>query len=196
MNDDDRTLARRLVAGDERAFDVFFEEYFPPLFRFAVPRVAGNEDAAEEVAQATLCKAVRKLGTYRGEAALLTWLCTFCRHEISAHWRARGRTGEPVELVEDEPAVRAALDSIGAGLERPDDAAERREIARLVQVALDRLPPRYGNALEWKYLDDIPVREIAARLALSPKAAESLLTRARDAFRDAFSILTNRETAT
>ena len=58
-----------------------------------------------------------------------------------------------------------------------------------MQVALDRFPPHYGNALEWKYLDDVPVKEIAVRLGVSPKAAESLLTRARDSFREAFSAL-------
>ena len=63
---------------------------------------------------------------------------------------------------------------------------QRREIARLVQVVLDRLPGRYGDALEWKYIDGFSVAEIAERLALAPKAAESMLTRARAAFRDAF----------
>jgi DNA-directed RNA polymerase specialized sigma24 family protein len=57
-------------------------------------------------------------------------------------------------------------------------------------VALDHLSPHYGEegqALEWKYLDGLSVKEIAARLRLAPKAAESLLTRARRAFRDGFS---------
>ena len=39
--------------------------------------------------------------------------------------------------------------------------------------------------LEWKYVDGLPVQEIAQRLAIGPKAAESLLTRAREAFRAA-----------
>ena len=58
------------------------------------------------------------------------------------------------------------------------------------QVALDQLPQHYGNALEWKYLEGLPVKEIASRLKLSPKAAESLLTRAREAFRECFTSLT------
>lgn len=55
-----------------------------------------------------------------------------------------------------------------------------------MQLVLDHLPPRYSHALEWKYLEDLSVHDIAARLQCTPKAAESLLTRARDAFRDAF----------
>ncbi len=75
---------------------------------------------------------------------------------------------------------------MAATADDPATALERKELARLVRVALDYLPIRYGQALEWKYLAGLPVNEIARRLELSPKAAESLLTRARQAFRDDF----------
>jgi RNA polymerase sigma-70 factor, ECF subfamily len=55
-----------------------------------------------------------------------------------------------------------------------------------VQAILDRLPARYGDALEWKYVEGLSVMEIAERLGVGAKAAESLLTRARTAFRDAY----------
>ena len=42
--------------------------------------------AAEDIAQATLCRALESLRSYRGEAALFTWLCTLCRREMSARW--------------------------------------------------------------------------------------------------------------
>ena len=86
-------------------------------------------------------------------------------------------------LAEDLPEIRAALESLAGD----ENLLQRRETARLVQTILDQLPFRYGDALEWKYIDGLTVAEIAARLALSPKAAESTLTRARNAFRDAFS---------
>jgi RNA polymerase sigma-70 factor (ECF subfamily) len=120
---------------------------------------------------------------------LFTWLCTFCRREISAFYRHRGRIPEVVPLVEDDPEVRAALSSLGALLEGPEAAVRRKEVGRLVQVALDHLPSRYGDALEWKYLEGVPVKEIGERLGIGPKAAESLLTRARQAFRDGFTSL-------
>ena len=190
LNVRDRSLVRKMLAGDERAFDRFFDGHFPGLYRFALTRLNRDEDAAEEIAQATLCKAISKLKTYRGEAALFTWLCTFCRHEISAYYRRNRMASRRVDLVEDTPEIRAALESLDAGTDGPARALDRSEIARLVQVALDQLPPHYGHALEWKYLDGIPVKEIAGRLELSPKAAESLLTRARESFRDAFTSLT------
>jgi RNA polymerase sigma-70 factor (ECF subfamily) len=181
----DRFLAARMVRGDEVAFGEFFETHFPALFRFAMPRVGNDATVAEEVVQAALCRAVRKLGSYRGEAALLTWLCTFCRHEISAHFERQQRVPPMVDLIDDIPEVRAALESLGAA-ERPEAALRRNETSRLVQLVLDRLPGRYGDALEWKYIDGLSVAEIAERLGVGIKAAESTLTRARAAFRDAF----------
>lgn len=187
---EDKDLATRILRGDEGAFEQFFEGHFPGLYRFALTRVNGNEDAAEEAVQVTLCKALTKMHTYRGEATLFTWLCTFCRHEISAYYN-RNRTAErQVALLEDIPEVRAALESLPATLPGgPEQVLETKERSRLVQVVLDRLPPRYGNALEWKYVDELSVAEIAARLGLSLKAAESLLTRAREAFREGYATL-------
>jgi RNA polymerase sigma-70 factor (ECF subfamily) len=181
----DRGLVTRMLAGEERAFEAFFEAYFAPMFRFALQRLDGNEDAAEEVVQAALARAVTKLESWRGEAALLTWLFTFCRHEISAWWRKSKR--EPVMFAEDLPQIEAVLDALA--VEDAESRASRGETARLVQVALDRLPRHYGDVLEWKYIETISVNEIASRLGIGTKAAESQLTRARAAFRDAFTAL-------
>jgi RNA polymerase sigma-70 factor (ECF subfamily) len=65
----------------------------------------------------------------------------------------------------------------------------RDEARALVHAALDLLPPRYGRILEWKYLDDLPVKEIADRMSVGTKAAESLLTRARISFRETYARL-------
>ena len=132
---DDRLLVQRMLAGEERAFVAFFETYFPRVYRFALPRLDRNADTAKDVVQATLIKAMRKLGDFRGEAALFTWLCQICRREISDH-------------------------------------------------VLDRLPGRYGEALEWKYVEGRSVEEIGDLLGIGHTAAQSLLARARVAFRD------------
>jgi RNA polymerase sigma-70 factor, ECF subfamily len=187
---EDLALVRRMLAGDEDAFDEFFDAHFAPLYRFALARMGHEKDGAEDVVQATLARAVTKLATFRGEAQLFTWLCTFCRHEISAYYARARRAPPTTTLVEDSPEVRAALDSLARSVTGPESLVHREEIARLVHVALDLLPARYGDALEWKYVEGLSVVEIAARLTLSPKAAESLLTRAREAFRDAFATLT------
>lgn len=186
----DRALVDRMLAGHERAFEEFFESHFSRLYRFALTRLDGDAGAAEEAAQAALCLAMRRLETWRGEAALFTWLCAICRHEIGRLLRIRGREADRGRFPEDSEECRAALESLAAPLEEgPEASLGRKEVARLVQVTLDTLPCSYASALEWKYLHGMPVTEIAAKLHLGLKAAESLLGRARGAFRDAFSSL-------
>lgn len=190
MSRTDRKLVERMLKGEERAFDAFFDAHYPGLYRFALSRLGHDEAAAEDVAQAAICQGIRKIETWRGEASLFTWLCTICRRQLSNYVRKQGRE-TPTDLIEDRPDVRAALESLGASFETPATAWDRHEWTRLVWVALDRLPPRYGQALEWKYLEGASVKEIARRFGTTAKAAESLLTRAREAFRDAFTTLTD-----
>ena len=61
-----------------------------------------------------------------------------------------------------------------------------KEQANRVHMTLDGIPDHYARALEWNYLDRLPVQEIASRMGVQSKAAESLLTRAREAFRKTY----------
>jgi RNA polymerase sigma-70 factor (ECF subfamily) len=140
-------------------------------------RRRGEPELVRDVVQTTLCRFMEKLDGYRGESAIFTWLCAVCRNEIAGHFRRAGR-GE-VEL--DEASERESGD---AG--NPEAEYLAGESDRLVHVALDALPPRHARVLEWKYIDGLSVREIAERINLNEKAAESLLTRARAAFRTIF----------
>lgn len=175
-----------MASGDQDAFDVFFREYFPRLFRFTLLRVDNDAELAEEVVQRTMCIVVRKMGTYRGEALLFTWLCQICRNEISALVKERKLKTRVDVPIDDHPAVQAALESMFADDFRPESARRRDEIAQFVRVTLEHLPARYAAALEMKYVKGNSVAEIAVDLEISEKAAESVLSRARAAFKDSF----------
>jgi RNA polymerase sigma-70 factor (ECF subfamily) len=182
---DDRDLVAAMLGGDERAFTTFFETYFPRVYRFALPRVNRNPDVAKDVVQVTLVKAMRALGTWRGDATLFTWLCQICRRQIVDHVRSERRHSSKVVLIDDSDEVRAALESIEAPVtDNPLHGADRAELRRLVHTVLDRLPGRYGEALEWKYVEGHSVEEIGERLGIGQTAAQSLLARARIAFRE------------
>lgn len=185
----DRSLARRVAGGDQEAFDAFFREYFPRLFRFTLLRVDNDGELAEEIVQRTMCIVVRKMGTFRGEALLFTWLCQICRNELHAVYREMGAERRADIPIDDHPAVQAALESVAADDFRPESAQRRDEIAHFVRVTLEHLPARYATALEMKYSNGNSVAEIAQRLELSEKAAESVLTRARNAFKERFKAL-------
>jgi RNA polymerase sigma-70 factor (ECF subfamily) len=185
---DDKKLVKQLLAGDQRTFDRFFEENFARLYRFAIARLSDDPEGAREVVQITLTRAVRKLDTFRAESALFTWLCAICRNEVSDWLRRQGRYRDHIVLVEDFPEVQAAVDSFQAPLEdSPERHYERVEAMRLIQVALDKLPAKYGNVLEWKYVEGHSVKEISAKLNIGTEATQSLLARAKRAFADVYS---------
>jgi RNA polymerase sigma-70 factor (ECF subfamily) len=184
---DDKRLVKQLLNGDEQAFNRFFEDNFARLYRFAVARLSDDPEGAREVVQITLTRAVRKMHTFRAESALFTWLCAICRNEISDWLRRQGRYRDHIVLVEDRPEVQAAVDSFQAPIEdSPERHYQRVEALRLIQVALDRLPAKYGNVLEWKYVEGHSVKEISARLELGTEATQSLLARAKRAFADVY----------
>ena len=204
---DDKRLAKQLLAGDARAFDQFFDDNFARLYRFAMARLSDDPEGAREIVQTVLTRAVQKMHTYRAESAMFTWLCAICRNEISDWLRRQGRVGgrrdscrcchagrryrDHIVLVEDFPEVQAAVDSFQAPVaDSPERHYQRVEALRLIQVALDRLPPKYGDVLEWKYVEGHSVKEIAARLDIGTEATQSLLARAKRAFADVYSTLT------
>jgi RNA polymerase sigma-70 factor (ECF subfamily) len=181
----DSALVRRMLAGDEQAFRIFFETYFPRVYRFALPRLGGSVESTREVVQSTLSKAMRNLDKYRGEAALFSWLCQICRHAIVDYLREHKRHSERVLLIDDSPELQAAMETIQAPLtDDPAHSYGNAETRRLIQSVLDRLPARYGDILEWKYIEGRTVEEIGQLLGVGHTAAQSLLARARQAFRE------------
>ncbi|MCH9026200.1 MAG: RNA polymerase sigma factor [Proteobacteria bacterium] len=191
---EDKQLVQRMLTGDQRAFDQFFTENFQRLYRFALSRVPDDPESCREVVNSALSKAIRNLHKFRGEAALFTWLCAICRNEISDWLEQQGRYRQHILLTEDFPEIRAAVDSFQTPLaDDPEWNMQRLEFVRLIHVALDRLPARYGDALEWKYIEGYSIREIAGRMGIGEEAVQSLLARARRAFHDVYGSLTTHD---
>lgn len=106
--------------------------------------------------------------------------------------KKRGRYQQHIVLTEDFPEIQAAVESFQAPhSDTPEENFRRTELTRLIQVALDRLPAKYGNVLEWKYIEGYSINEIADRLGMGNEATQSLLARAKRAFGDVYGSLTS-----
>ncbi|MCS6947587.1 MAG: sigma-70 family RNA polymerase sigma factor [Steroidobacteraceae bacterium] len=185
MSDANRDLVSRLLAGDERAFKAFFDEYFDRLYRFALVRTGGDQDLAAEVAQRTLCKAMGALRQWRGDATLFTWLVQICRHELADRAEIQRRDLRRYASMDQCDSVRAVAYAVSDPQSDHTVELHGREVGLLLRAILDELPGRYGEVLQWKYLDERSVDDIAAELGASFEAAQSILARARNAFRAA-----------
>jgi len=182
LHADDLKLARSLIAGDEKMFNQFFEQFFPRLYRFAYSRMS-DESIIEDVVQSTLMNAMRSMKNYRGEASMFTWLCQICRNEIAMTYRKLGKSVPTVTA--DDDAIRVILESLESESTTPEQHYLDVEAQKLITEVLDFLPGNYGKALEWKYVLGLSVVEISSRLELTELATQSLLARARTSFRNA-----------
>lgn len=173
---DEHRLARALRRGEAAALATFCAGYLDAVYGFIYYRVGGDRQAAEDIAQETFLAAFEALERYDGRAALATWLCGIARHKVGDHYRRRRRLER----------ARLALERLPDLAAEPTDRLEREEVRQRVLTTLRGLPPHYQEVLALKYLDRLSGRQLADRLGASEEAAESLLARARAAFRRAY----------
>jgi RNA polymerase sigma-70 factor (ECF subfamily) len=171
----ERAIRDAVLAGDAEAWRRWYDAHFERLAGYVRWRCGGLRELADDVLQETWLVAVRRLGSFDpARGAFFDWLCGIASNAARGAVRARVRQKarcRPLVPGDDAPA---------AG---PTDEAER---AGRVAAALAALPDHYEAVLRAKYLDRQTVDAIAAARGDSPKAVESLLSRARQAFREAY----------
>ena len=180
---DDQRLARNVVSGDRDALRTLFDRHYGPVYRYCLRQVPPPD--AEEIATETLRQAIRRIETYRGEAALTTWINRVARSQLSAHFKRNNRHARVVSIDQNE-RLRAEVEAMAADLNTPEQAQASADRQALVHYLLDALPGDYGDILEWKYIEGLSVGEIANKLSTTTLAIQSKLARARRAFKEHF----------
>jgi RNA polymerase sigma-70 factor (ECF subfamily) len=168
-------LRRRaaVLAGDERAWREWYEATYDDLRAYAHWRCAGLDQLAEEVVQETWLTAVRRTRDFDPKkGSFRSWLFGIAANIIREQLRAASTARRRV----------VALANDAAATTEPDES----ERAVRIATTLASLPPRQEQVLRSKYLEQMSVQAIADAWGETPKAIESLLTRARQAFRDAY----------
>jgi len=182
---DEQNLIDRMRRGEQRAFDQFFDAYAARLAAFAARRSSLDAAGLEDVVQVTMINAMRGLETFRGGSALFTWLCQICRNQL-ADVRRKAERQPRVQSLEQleasKPGTVVELTDFRDPLDECADDSTRSAVRR----AVNQLPTSYARILELRFGDDLTVPEIAKILQLSESAAESRLSRARQAFRESW----------
>jgi RNA polymerase sigma-70 factor (ECF subfamily) len=172
----ERGLHAAVLAGDERAWNTLYADAFDGLYAYVRWRCAGLHDIADEVVQETWLIAVRRIRSFVPEnGSFAGWLRGIAVNVIRNHLRRSVPSSGRAPVAVTIPAA-------------VDDALQRREEGEKVARALAALPDHYEAVLRAKYLDGQSVAAIAAERGESVKAVESLLTRARQAFREIYQI--------
>lgn len=172
----ERWLRSAVLAGDESAWNAWYVDTFDPLERYVRWRCGGRTDWSDEIVQEVWLTAVRKIRDFDpDQGAFLDWLRGIAANQVRNHARRHSRRAM-------READRSDVEAI-AELVSTDDQPP-------LAAALEAISDRHEAVLRAKYLDGLSVAEIANRWNETPKGVESLLTRARQAFREVYQRLT------
>ena len=165
----DRELAARCIAGDREAFEGLYRQHASRLYNLAY-RMAGSAEA-EDLTQEVFLHAFRKLGTYRGESSLGTWLYRMAVNLCLDHLRSRqGRMAQATDSLDEEGA-----DSVAS----PERPAETRVTQIDLERAIAQLPPSYRAAFVLHDIEGYQHDEVARILGIAEGSSKSLLHKAR-----------------
>ena len=170
---DERLLAKA-ANGDGTAFQILYERYRDPIFRFAY-RLLGSVEAAEDVTHdcfLSLIKEPRRFDATR--ASLRTYVYAAARNLAAKRYHSSGReTG--LDDLADEPSVADHHGPVARVLEN--------ELASEVERAVASLPPLQREALVLFEFEDLSLAEIAAVVGADPNTVKARLFRAREKLR-------------
>ena len=149
-----------------------YDRALPQVYGYLAPR-CGSDAVAEDLTAETFLAAVSAVRRQAVPDLTVAWLVGVARHKLVDHWRRVGREERKLALVAQQPVP----------VDDPWDAHLDVALARSV---LGRLGAHHRCALTLRYLDGLPVADVAAELDRTVHATEALLVRARSAFRTAY----------
>jgi RNA polymerase sigma-70 factor, ECF subfamily len=172
----ERGLREGVISGDQRAWKALYDRYFDSIYAHVHARAGRRDQVTEEVVQDAWMIAARKIGDFDPHRGSFEgWLRGISENVLRNHLRRSGKRREEggVDL--------AALPSAA-----PRDPGRTLDLSEQISRVLSELPLRFQEVLRAKYQDELPVAEIAGRWGETEKAVESLLSRARAAFRESY----------
>lgn len=171
---DDATIVQNILSGDRRTLYSFYHAYTPKLVRFIRTKINNPKDA-EEVLQDTLFAFLEAIRDFSGKAKIQTFLFSICSHKIVDFYRRK-----KIKHVIFSRAPQ--LETLISPLLNPEEQLDTVLLKEKIHCVLRRILPRYRDILLMKYIDNLTVSEMARKLTITFKSAESQLFRARKAF--------------
>lgn len=191
----DAELARRIACGDEAAFETLMRQYNGGLFRVARAIVKNDADA-EDVLQEAYLAAYRRIGDFRADAKLSTWLTRIVINQALASLRSRRRARVVVPFgdLDAEERIRSEREECGEPGASPEQSATRGDIRHLLEQKIDELPVAFRTVFVLREVEDLSVEETAGCLSIPEATVRSRLFRARGMLRE--SLARDLDTAT
>jgi RNA polymerase sigma-70 factor (ECF subfamily) len=179
----DGWLVQGLRDGTEAAYEALTAEYQQPVFNL-VSRLLNDPSDASDVVQEVFIKVFRKIGAFRGESSLKTWIYRVAVNEAYNYqrWFSRHRKQE-VGLENDDEGNISYFQKLSDPGRSPFDSVSDHEQHALVEAALARLNPSFRTAVVLRDIEELSYEEIAEVLQVALGTVKSRILRGRDALR-------------
>lgn len=168
-------IVKEVLEGRKGAATAFYKAFSPKLRRYLVLKLPEGE--SEEILQDTFLSAFDSLPLYRGESSVATWLISIARHEVADFYRKKFVR---VAIEKTSPL----FENLVSEMNSPEFVMRKEKIEKRFFGTYRSLSKQYQDVLSYRYELSMSVKEIAERMDLPFKATESLLYRARLAFRE------------
>ena len=174
-DDGEGVSVEQVTAGDPRAgLLALYDSALPEVYGYLLHR-CGRTALAEDLTAETFLAAVDAVRRASPPPISVGWLIGVARHKLVDHWRRLAREERSLSAVADDPTRVSQDDPWDAKLD-----------ALRAHDTLEGLAPQHRAALTLRYLDDLPVPEVARVMDRTVHATEALLVRAKSAFRRAY----------
>jgi RNA polymerase sigma-70 factor (ECF subfamily) len=173
----DKQLVKGILSGSDQAVSFFYRKFKPGLLAFVQKKV--EPELAEELVQDIFLSAIDSIESFKARSSLKSWLLGIARHEIADFYRKK----KIKEIVFSKfPFLKKLMTEALS----PQTALEEKELKFKILRTFSRLSEGYSQILRLKYYEGFSVGEMAEKLGISYKTAESRLFRARIAFQKEF----------
>jgi len=173
-----KSLVERIIAGDSQSVVELYALYSPRILNYLTKRLPTAEDA-QEILNDVFLDAIDTISMLRTSKNLQAWLYQIAHHKTVDFYRKRKIKSIILSQI-------PYLEIVDAQVHQPEFQFEKDKVRDKIESAFKSLPEVYRKILKLHYEDKISVKEIAIILALSFKATESLLFRARQSFKLAY----------
>lgn len=176
----DAVLAQQTLAGDQRAFEVLVHRYSTPLFNF-ICRYLDDYDQAWDVLQQVFLRFYTFLPRLNSREPYKAWLFQVARNCCVDELRRRRRHAihfSQLESTNDE-YEKSLLDDISDPNPLPEELAERHDLQRCLQEAIQTLPPKFRSVILLRYAAQLSFSEIGQVLSMPEATAKTYFHRGK-----------------
>lgn len=175
---EDDALVKRAVGGDEQAYKELVDKYERAIY-YHILKMIRDKEQVEDLVQETFVKAFDNLNSYSTNYAFSTWLYRIAtNHTIDYLRKKKLQTlsiDEPVKTRDGDMKMQLPDESAGT-----DREIIRKQRQKIVQQAIEDLPPKYRRVIKMRHMEEKSYQEIADVLDLPLGTVKAHIFRARE----------------